>query len=60
MSENAIVIPKHLVKSDGEREYVQIYVDGEKIEVDVVTGITNATEVEIVSGLKAGDQVIVK
>ncbi len=59
-SENAIVIPKHLVKSDGEREYVQIYADGEKIEVDVVTGITNATEIEIVSGLKEGDQVIVK
>ena len=50
-SENAIVIPKHLVKSDGEREYVQVYADGEKIEVDVVTGITNATEIEIISGL---------
>lgn len=59
-SENAIVIPKHLVKSDGDRNYVQVYVDGEKIEVDVVTGISNATEIEIVSGLKEGDQVIVK
>ncbi len=59
-SENAVVIPKHLVKSDGERQYVQIYSDGEKIEVDVVTGISNATEIEIVSGLKEGDQVIVK
>lgn len=60
MSENAIVIPKHLVKSDGDRQYVQIFADGEKIERDVVTGITNATEVEIVSGLNAGEQVIVK
>lgn len=59
-SENAIVIPKHLVKSDGDRSYVQIFADGEKIEVDVVTGITNATEIEIISGLKEGDQVIVK
>lgn len=59
-SENAVVIPKHLVKSDGERQYVQIYSNGEKIEVDVVTGISNATEIEIVSGLKEGDQVIVK
>ena len=32
----------------------------EKIEVDVVTGISNATEIEIISGLKEGDQVIVK
>lgn len=60
MSENAVVIPKHLVKSDGDRQYVQIYVDGEKIERDVVTGISNATEVEIISGVNAGDQVIVK
>ncbi len=59
-SENAIVIPKHLVKSDGDRQYVQIYADGEKIEVDVVTGITNATEIEIISGVNEGDQVIVK
>lgn len=59
-SVDAVVIPKHLVKSDGEREYVQIYVDGEKVEVNVETGISNATEIEIVSGLKAGDQVIVK
>ena len=59
-SENAIVIPKHLVKSDGDRQYVQVYSDGEKIEIDVETGITNATEIEIISGLKEGDQVIVK
>ena len=36
-AENAVVIPKHLVKTDGERKYVQVYVDGEKREVDVVT-----------------------
>jgi len=60
MSENAVVIPKHLVKSDGDRQYVQIYADGEKIERDVVTGISNATEIEIISGVNAGEQVIVK
>lgn len=59
-AENAVVIPKHLVKSDGEREYVQLYENGEKTERDIVTGIYNATEIEIVSGLNAGDQVIVK
>lgn len=59
-AENAVVIPKNLVKTDGDREYVQLYNDGVKTEVDVVTGITNATEVEIKSGLKEGDQVIVK
>ncbi len=57
---DAVVIPKHLVKSDGEREYVQIYENGEKREADVVTGVYNATEIQIVSGVEAGDQVIVK
>ncbi len=60
VSENAIVIPKHLVKSDDNHTYVQILVDGEKKEVDVTTGISNATEIEITSGLNEGDQVVVK
>lgn len=60
VSENAITIPKHLVQSDGERQFVQILVDGEKQEVDVTTGISNATEIEITSGLNEGDQVVVK
>lgn len=59
-AENAVVIPKNLVKTDGGREYVQLYENGEKTERDVVTGISNATEIEIVSGLNEGDQVIVK
>ncbi len=60
VSENAIVIPKHLVKTDDTHSYVQILVDGEKQEVTVTTGISNATEIEITSGLNEGDQVVVK
>ena len=50
--EDAVVVPRHLVK----------YLDGKlmcryskmiKIDVDVTTGITTATEIEITSGLKA-------
>ena len=59
-SENAIVIPKHIVKTDGGRQYVQILRDDTKIEVDVETGIENAVEIEILSGLSEGDKVIVK
>ncbi len=59
-AENAIVIPKYLVKTLAGREYVQVFKDGEKIEVDIETGITNATEVQILSGLSEGDEVVVK
>lgn len=60
VSENAVVIPKNLIKTDGDRSYVQIYENGEKIDRDVTVGITNATEAEILSGLSAGEAVIIR
>lgn len=59
--ENAVVISKNLVKTDGERTYVTILDENEnKTEVDVEVGITNATEAEILSGVKAGDKIVVR
>ena len=59
--ENAVVISKNLVRSDGDRKYVFVLDENDnKLEVDIVTGIENATEVEIVSGLSAGDKVVVR
>jgi multidrug efflux pump subunit AcrA (membrane-fusion protein) len=60
VAENAVVIPKTLIRTDGDRKYVQIFENGEKTERDIVTGITNATEAEIVSGLSAGESVIIR
>lgn len=59
-AEDAIVIPKYLVKTLSGKEYVQVFKDGEKVEVFIETGITNATEVQILSGLAEGDEVVVK
>lgn len=59
--DNAVVISKTLVKTDGDRTYVTILDENEnKKEVDVVVGIENATEAEILSGLNAGDKVVVR
>ena len=59
--ENAVVISKTLVKTDGDRSYVSILDENDnKVEVDVTVGITNATEAEILTGLKAGDRVVVR
>ena len=60
VSKDTVVIPKNLIKTDGDRTYVQVYRDGMKEEADVVTGISNATEIEITSGLEAGDMVIIR
>jgi len=59
--ENAVVISKNLVKTDGDRTYVTILDETDtKKEVDVTVGITNATEAEILTGLKEGDRVVVR
>lgn len=59
--ENAVVISKTLVKTDGSRTYVTILDENDnKKEVDVTVGITNATEAEILTGLNAGDRVVVR
>ncbi len=59
--EDAVVISKNLIKTDGERKYVTILDENEnKKDVDIETGIENATEAEILSGLKAGDKVVVR
>ncbi len=59
--EDAVVISKNLVKTDGDRTYVTILDENDnKKEVDVTVGIENATEAEILTGLKAGDRVVVR
>lgn len=59
-SENTLVIPKHVIKTDGDRTYVQVLRNDEKVETDIETGISNAVEIEILSGLSEGEEVIVK
>ena len=49
------------VKTDGDRTYVTILDENDtKKEVDVTVGIANATEAEILTGLNAGDRVVVR
>ena len=55
---NAIVVPREAVMSrDGKR--VVLKVDGEKVAASPVTeGLNDGRQVQIVSGLTAGDQVV--
>ncbi|HBH95350.1 MAG TPA: hypothetical protein DDX91_06325 [Ruminococcaceae bacterium] len=55
---NTLVIPKYVIKTDGDRQYVQILKNDEKTEVDITTGVSNAVEIEVLSGLSEGDKVI--
>ncbi|MCX7923770.1 MAG: efflux RND transporter periplasmic adaptor subunit [Clostridia bacterium] len=55
---NTIVIPKMALKQILEKKYVQILEGDNKREVDVEEGITTPMEVEIISGLSEGQNVI--
>lgn len=59
-AEDAIVIPKYLVKTLSGQDFVEVFKDGVKTEVQVELGISNATEVQVLSGLSEGDEVVVK
>ncbi|MCD7742017.1 MAG: biotin/lipoyl-binding protein [Ruminococcus sp.] len=56
---DTIIVPSDAVKTSGDRSYVNLLIDGAKIEQDVEVGIVDDDETEIISGLTGGEQVIV-
>jgi membrane fusion protein (multidrug efflux system) len=54
----ALVIPRGALLREGRRRLVYLYVDGKARRTRVVVGLIGPTEVEILKGLKEGDQVI--
>lgn len=59
--ENAISVPYRALEQDeNNRKFVRILVDGKPVEKDVEVGLRGDNgEVEVISGLKVGDKVIV-
>ena len=57
-AENALLLPLELLEYDENQPYVYIFRDGVAVRADVVTGISSAEEVVILSGITAGDQII--
>jgi macrolide-specific efflux system membrane fusion protein len=56
--ENVVVLPRDLLHTYLGRDFVQVMENGEMKERTVQVGLQTATEVEIVSGLNAGEQVL--
>jgi membrane fusion protein (multidrug efflux system) len=56
---NAIVIPSQAIIPQARGKKVYVYEDGKAKFVDVVTGIRDSANVQITSGLKAGDTVLI-
>lgn len=56
--QDTLILPASAVKNFMGRTYVQVMRDGVKTDVDVKTGLTTTTQVEILEGLQEGDEVI--
>lgn len=57
-ADDVLVLPKNVVKSYGNRKYVNVVENNVKVEKDVEVGIQSSTEMEIISGLTEGEKVI--
>lgn len=56
---DVVVVPSDAVKTVGQRKFVNLLVDGVKVEQDVETGIVDGKNTEIVGGLIGGEEVII-
>ena len=57
--DGVVVVPKKSVKEVEGRKYVNVLIDGTKVEMDVETGLSNKNFIEITSGLSGGEEIIV-
>ena len=58
MGDWILIVPQKAVKKLDGRNYVNLLVDGVKIEQDVELGIEDNDNVEILSGLSGGEEII--
>jgi membrane fusion protein (multidrug efflux system) len=57
-SDDALMIPSIIVIPQGRKKQVYQYQDGKAMPVEIETGVRDSIQIEVTSGLKAGDTVI--
>lgn len=57
--QNVLMVPLRAVRTQGTQKIVTVLYQGQQIQVPVTVGLTNDTDAEITSGLKAGDEVVI-
>ncbi len=58
MVQNSIIIKNSALKESNTGTYIEILKNGQPIQVNVETGLSNDTMTEITSGLQEGDEII--
>ncbi|MBR4554943.1 MAG: RND transporter [Ruminococcus sp.] len=56
--QDAVVVPSEAIKTVGDRKFVNLLIDGVKVEQDVETGIVDGNNTEITGGLSGGEELI--
>lgn len=57
---DVLVVPRNVVSMYAGESYVLVLEDGVKKERIIETGIKNSTEIEVLSGLEEGEEIIIK
>ncbi len=57
--DNALLVPEEALLAEGTRQSIFLVADGKAIKREIKIGDRNAGEVEVLSGVKAGDVVVV-
>ena len=57
---DAIVISNNLIKKVDGTKVVYVLKNGEKTAVEVETGLSTGSQTEIKSGLKEGDEIVIR
>lgn len=58
-AQDALLIPAQILRKRGDKTRVPVLENGERVMKEITTGINNKLQVEVLSGLEEGDQVIV-
>ena len=56
--ENALTIPRSIVKEEGNSKYVYLFKDGNAAKTLIETGTSSGINIEVKSGLIAGDSIV--
>jgi multidrug efflux pump subunit AcrA (membrane-fusion protein) len=57
---DALAIPSRAIRRRGDEQIVEVLVDGEVVPRTVETGLTDGENTEILSGLEAGEEVVLR
>lgn len=58
-NENAILIPTEAIVPVGRKKQVFLFKGGKVMVTDITTGVRDSTNIQVISGLKLGDTVII-